>query len=180
MVKQRCLVKQGKELRFSDVHFAILTIYSFLRISSAMFLQLEQLYSHDKVHKQSSGNTLAETASCFKQGFLFLLHKVQLASSPQTLPSYRHLILLHNCGHVQWVFQWYWGFFTKGFHFHFFVILSAGNHMPWNSFFCIFFSPKGRKNKQKKVFHNKLIFFVELRKSFKKEGKAAVYCFTKD
>lgn len=47
----------GKQPRFSDFQFTVLTLCSCLRISSAIVLQLEELYSYDKVHKQSSGNS---------------------------------------------------------------------------------------------------------------------------
>lgn len=43
-----------------------------------------------------------------------------------------------------------------------------------------FFLPRGKGKKNPKLFHNKCNRSVELRKSFETEGKAAIYCFTKD
>lgn len=72
------------EDKWGNFQFTVLAICSCLRIGSAILLQLKEHYSYNKVHKQSWGNALTQTAAASDMAFRFY------CAGPNFLQAPRH------------------------------------------------------------------------------------------
>lgn len=132
-----------------NFQFTVLTICSCVRSSSAILLQLEELYSYDKVHKQNSVSLSLELPAASDKVFVCLFAcfdciKSNLLPATVTAQTFNPVTQVQA---RQADFLVVLRFLEKCTHFYCFVILSAGNTRHEMVFPVSFFSQIKEGNK---------------------------------